>query len=250
MTEQKPEETNNGGKDAKSYESSAPAVLRVGDTPESRPAQESQQNTARNLAQQIRHTDHMIAWSTSITAILTLVLAALAVLQAYSFIESERAFLVITTVNFLRGDPTADSDGFDFVLTIKNFGKHTAAVKSLTVLPNLYVIKKELPETPNYNKIGSIKRTLPPLPPDTPATFAEHMPALPSSDALTIADILKGVLSGDYPARIFGLIEYDIGFPWPRPGQTGFCYEYIPKKERVSPATFQTCNGDKYTFTR
>jgi hypothetical protein len=64
----------------------------------------------------------MLRW-TRIVGLFTIVLAILAGVQAYSFIESERAFLTVQGVDFANGEPTIAPHGLSLVVTLKNVGK-------------------------------------------------------------------------------------------------------------------------------
>src|SRR5271167_1891828 len=149
MVEQENQKQNESGKPQNAEQSQSPSMFGTNGTPQSSDEQSKKKYNANNLAEQIRHTDHVIAWSAGITACLTLVLAIFTGLQAYSFIESERAYLIVDNIAFRHSEPTLDFDGLDLVITIKNVGKHMALVTTLDILPLFGTNHKELPNIPN-----------------------------------------------------------------------------------------------------
>ena len=177
--------------------------------------------------------------------------------QLAALIESERAFLIVGDMNFRYGDPTASPDGLNLVMIIKNVGKHVAIVKRLNVKPAFFTnpdrTKRELSDAPPYE--GSIiDRVIPPIvQSDQTIINIQSLGVRPPADQrpdMARTEMIAGVLNGDFPMRVFGFIEYHIGFPQPRDGLTGYCFEYLPEKRRVGDHRFETCNHPNYTYTR
>jgi hypothetical protein len=180
--------------------------------------------------------------------VFTGVLALSTVFQVLAFIHSERAYLIISDIRFLHSEPTADPDGYDLVMIIKNIGKHVALISELEIKPAFFVIRKTLPEIPNYN-IGTIEKVVPPIVPDKDVTVHIHAKGVTNS-TITDEERLRGVISGDIPVRVFGYVEYDIGYLSFSKGIIGFCFEYIPRGTRPDITTFETCNDKNYTYIR
>jgi len=174
-----------------------------------------------------RHETAMLRW-TRVVGFFTFVLAMVGGLQALSFVESERAYLILFDMNFPGGEPSNATGGLDIVLTIKNIGKHTATVSKIIVNPAMFIVNKELADEPTYNPTLSTVHTIPPIAPDSPLVFFAAARLPPSPAPMTDEQRLQVILSGDIPLRIWGLIEYDTGyFNWARPGRLGFCMEYV-----------------------
>src|ERR1700730_13867978 len=74
----------------------------------------------------------MLRW-TRIVAAFTVVSAAIAGLYAYSFIQSERAFLTVPDVAFANSEPSSGPNGIATIVTIENVGKHTASGINLKI---------------------------------------------------------------------------------------------------------------------
>lgn len=253
MVEQKPEEAN---KRDEQPDAGNPPVPAVGpnQAPNASGIQRGQANQGGNFAQQIKHTDHIIARSAIVTAVLTFVLAILAALQAYSFIESERAYLVVDNVAFKHIEPSLAPDGLDLVIAVKNVGKHLALVTKFAVKPLFGTQHKELPETPNYEG-GILGKVVPPIVPTGQITVNAHsmgirpLPGQRDED-VSATNIIIGVINGDIPLWIIGFLDYDLGYPWFHQGAVGYCQQYIPEKSRVGDNRFETCNSPKYTYIR
>jgi hypothetical protein len=158
-----------------------------------------------------RHELAMRHWA-KVVGVFTVVLAAVGALQTFSFIESERAFLILSDISFLTGEPSNGSKGLDVALAIKNVGKHTATVSKIVVNPGIFMINKELAEDPIYDPTKSTIGTAPPIAPEVPLVlFAEsHTPTPPAP--MTEEQRIQGILSGDTLVRVWGLVEYDTGY--------------------------------------
>jgi len=213
-----------------------------------KPPDGGQGDEVSRLEQQMGRSERGMLRSTVVTAVFTGVLTLLAFIQAYSFIESERAFLILEDLRFLHVEPTSEPDGYDLILKVKNVGKHTAIVSEFDLRPGFFVIHKTLPDVPPYDG-AKIDTLIPPVGPDEIKTINAHAIVKPSKN-ISDADRLAGVLSGDVPLRVFGFIEYDIGYPSFRSGKLGFCQEYVPISRRKNGPPFETCNHPAYTYTR
>jgi hypothetical protein len=84
-------------------------------------------------------------------AAFTSCLAIVGSIQAYAFIQSERAFLVPISAHFEGFAPSADKQ-LQLWLEIKNSGHSTARIENL----NVSYFADKLPMTPEYNKDSSI----------------------------------------------------------------------------------------------
>jgi hypothetical protein len=245
MVEQKAEEAEKGAKKNDANNPPVPPIVGIDQEPHTAGPKGRQQNNAGDLAQQIRHTDHIIAASAAITALLTLVLAIFTGLQAYSFIESERAFLVVRDIHFKHGNPTLDADGYDIVMLIENSGKHVAKVTKINLTNGFFIKKKGLPDVPPNGAL--LSKIVPPIVPGQDLTVYLHA-ELPVNLEISAVERLAGVLDGTIPLRTFGFIEYDRGYPWPWPGKIGFCQDYVPMTRREN-VSFETCDKGAYTYT-
>jgi hypothetical protein len=121
MTEQKTEEKDKAAKEGDSSDTPIPA-LGPNEAPYTNPIQCGQTKQRSSLADQIKHTDRIIARSAIITAVLTFVLVVVAGLQVYAFIESERAFFILKEIRFTYGDPTSLESSHDLTIVLKNIG--------------------------------------------------------------------------------------------------------------------------------
>ncbi len=170
-------------------------------------------------------------------------------LQWSSFVESERAFLILKDVSFAYGDPINMESRRDFTVVFRNVGKHISKVGKMEAAPIYGVIKKNLPEILAEHKSLNTKYVIPPIAPDSEVTaLAEaHRVKPPVGDSAFI----KGLLDGTIPLWFYGFVEYETGYPSLRSGKLGFCMKYIPPAERrPGMSQFRTCEYPEYTYAR
>lgn len=164
--------------------------------------------------------------------------------------ENSRAFIVFKDISYVKGEPTAGVGGRDFVMTIKNVGKHVAIVTRMDVIPFYGVVKKKLADTPQY--FNPIELIVPPIAPDSDVTINAHIANARNvaTDAPPIdsESLVKGMADGTIPAWIYGHIYYETGYQGVT-GELGFCSKFVPPNERaITPFTFLTCEYPKYTY--
>jgi hypothetical protein len=214
------------------------------------PTERAQDNQTNRLEQQMDRSERGMLHSTRVTAAFTGILTLLAGIQAYSFIESERASLYLKDISFIDKDaPSAKSGGIDFIITIRNTGKHIAEISKMNVVPFYGIKKKTLPEIPEYE--NPLALTAPPIPPDAEdrisATIRE--PGMPPP--IGRDQLIAGVRDGSIPLWVYGFVEYEIGFPWWHSGKIGFCMKFLPVDQRRGQVgDFLICDDPKYTYVR
>jgi len=197
----------------------------------------------------------MLLW-TRVVAAFTGVSAVIAGLYAaYSFIESERAFLTVPDVAFANSEPSSGPNGLAVIVTIKNVAKHTATGINIKVNSALFGVNKDLPPVP-IDENSLVKPIfIPPIAPDGTwqGIIFEVGDIKNKSDKpmKSRAELINDVIDGNIPFRAWGVIEYDLGFPSWTTGTTGFCYEFVPIKSRVIGQRFRVCdNLPKYTYAK
>lgn len=243
-------DSNDNPHDAKRQQEPAP----IDQIPIPRQPAQPNQDQISNLEQEMSRAEAgMLRWN-RVVAGLTFVLAAVGIFQAYSFVESERAFLVLKNIAFMTGEPVAGDAGTDGIVTITNVGKHVASISSLTDQSLAGIIHKTLPEVPPYATTATIAA---PIPPNSDHSIIGHHAEEKdvflsgSRDEISEDDMIKGINDGSIPLWIFGRIRYDIGFPWWRSGELGFCMQFVPKTKRAElHAAFVTCENPNYTYVR
>jgi len=202
-----------------------------------------------DLERQIgRNQKGMLRW-TAVVGIFTIVLCAFTGLQTYSFIESERAFFVLTDLQFIYGDPTGMESNRDFLIVLKNVGKHLSKVGKVEAAPIYGVVKKTLPEILATQKPPLVSYVMAPVAPDSDTKiFAEVRRTKPQ-----VADdfFMSGLRNGSIPLWFYGFVEYDIGYPSFNPGKLGFCMKYVPPSIRKPwMSMFLVCEYPQYTYTQ
>jgi hypothetical protein len=166
----------------------------------------------------------------------TAILALFAGVQAWAFIQSERAFVAPAEANFLNWPLVPRENPLIMYIEMRNSGKSTATIEELSVS-----ITHELPETPQYYEAQKV-------------AFAPIVPGGSSWRSLRFItawpqETIDKIVSGSLKFYIFGVIRYWDGFSirFLGPKATGFCFRYEPQPQ-TSPAVFETCRERAYTF--
>jgi hypothetical protein len=180
---------------------------------------------------------------TACVALFTLILAIIAGIQTWSFIESERAFI------------GPDSDGvrfaqnvmpgvkrFEMILELKNSGKSVANIEELTAV----ITHGPLTEEPLYTEAPRF--AFPPVVPNGKTARPLSFDIGPKGWSPETA---AGVTNGTLPFYFYGRVKYRDTYSWRmifNPRETGFCFLYAP--DYPGTPTFVTCREPKYTYAR
>src|ERR1700722_14047691 len=116
-----------------------------------RPTEEPAQNNQTNkLAEQMSRSERGMLRATRVMASFTVVLVIVTIFQAYSFVESERAYLTISDISFIENQPTSKPGGLDILIVLKNSGKHVAQILSVSAVPAFAFPNPAFRESPDY----------------------------------------------------------------------------------------------------
>jgi hypothetical protein len=163
MAEKEPEEINEPDEAGEPSNSPTPAAAE-NKTVLPAPANPQQESDITKLEKHMDKAEGGMLFASRVSAFFTIVLALLAFIQAISFIESERAFLLVTDVKFLKGDPSLDAGGMDLLMNVKNVGRHVASVSRFVVRPANFIFHKELAAVPSYEIGIGVEKVAPPSP--------------------------------------------------------------------------------------
>ena len=168
-------------------------------------------------------------------------------------IEINRALLVEENIGFVKGepDPADATDGLDFIVKIKNVGRHVASITGEVKITSRFgITHKELPPTPEFYDAKTVYTA--PIAPDGSVPIKVHAPGIkmissaPEPDYPTLA---RGIENGTFPFWVYGRLEYDTGYK--TTGELGFCRKFVPIFDRAKiPLTFITCNNQSYSYIR
>jgi hypothetical protein len=157
-------------------------------------------------------------------------LALIAGIQTYAFIQSERSFLVLDSIAIISPENAVP---VEISIVIKNGGKSGAQ-------GTLYISKvffKPLPDSPDYRNMEPTG-----LPPIVESGNARKTISIPLPTNVFMTDIT----SGNTPMNIYGYITYTDDFSWFGNRVTGFCATYNPRGNQSS--MFNTCKENKYFY--
>jgi hypothetical protein len=175
-----------------------------------------------------RHPDRMTRFTFGVFTF-TVVLAVAALIQAWAFIQSERAFLVLTgmqvTGGFEGGKPLITS------LTFTNSGRSPATEATV-----YYTSDIKLLPTPQYSRN---KRSVPPVASGANLTM-NFGPKTPLNE-----DEGQAIKTGKLPFYVFGYISFKDEFTLYGARQTGFCGAFD-----FQTNSFVTCDQNGYIYIR
>lgn len=182
----------------------------------------------------------MVFW-TSVVGIFTFVLSAVAFLQFWAFVQSERAFLSVTSLRIDGEFPKPGDKLIRVFFQVKNSGKSAAYANHVT----LGMALGRLPDAPYYG--NEQQRTQPPIAPEAVAFDGDEVIL---SRSITQEDI-DAVKAGTVRLSFFGFMSYtDIFQFWPLfSGKSyGFCFTYSATPTGASP--FVACPELAYTYQK
>jgi hypothetical protein len=173
----------------------------------------------------------MVRW-TRVVGVFTGVLAVVGFVQAWAFIQSERAFVSVASMSYHA--PVAPEKIAVFDLQIRNSGRSTANIKH-----NIYTVSYSIGGTPNYP--GETEVSLSPV---VPGGFIQFQIKTP-----TLADDAFNALGGQSQFFIYGRIDYEDDFSIFGLKKSGWCFVFDPKGN-PAVSQFNSCNNSKYTYSR
>lgn len=169
-----------------------------------------------------------------VTAFFTLCLAGVGIAQVYTFIVSERGFVVPIETKFTNGLVVKENP-LEISMTLKNKGKSIASIDVVEV-----AITHKLTPIPQYSTAKKI--AYPPIAPNE--TFERSFGFKTGWPQETIDQLTNGTL--DF--FIFGRIKYRDDFSWFGSRSNGFCfqYKYVPtSRSQIS----EVCSQTEYTYS-
>jgi hypothetical protein len=171
------------------------------------------------------------------TAVFTLGLATVGIAQVYTFIVSERAFIVPIETNFTNG-LVVNENPLEMWIALKNKGKSIGSIDVLEV-----AITHKLSAEPTY--LGAQKIAYPPIGPGE--RFERPMEFVTGWPQQTIDKLTHRVLD----LFLFGRVRYRDDFSWFGPRVNGFCFKYVfmPSAEG-GPHFFEPCRQTAYTYSQ
>ncbi len=181
-----------------------------------------------------RHPDRIVRFTWWVAAF-TCALAIVGFIQAWAFIQSERAFLAVVGLVMDGGPPQEGATIVRFFITIKNSGRSTASIDDGAI----NIRFGPLPKQVSYMPAPLI--AFGPITPDNPNTGPAEF-TLPHAINRADADAIK---AGTLQFSIFGFIKYSDDFTLFRDKTMGFCFYYTPKPTGSAP--YNTCVERGYT---
>ncbi|HWY61160.1 MAG TPA: hypothetical protein VNW15_04610 [Rhizomicrobium sp.] len=185
--------------------------------------------------------DDPVARLTGYIACLTLVLAIVGVIQAWAFIQSERAF-VFESLENITPFPLIHDQPLTVSISVQNAGRTEAEITGANF--TYLVTDKALPPKPAYVNGGSNA-----LPHEIAAGATYRGSFLPQAfDGKVRAsfpqEAINKIISGEIQVYIFGWIKYRDTFSIFGSKETAFCGMFIPSN--AAATQFNTCAEEAY----
>ena len=135
----------------------------------------------------------------------TFILCLIGIFQVWSFIESERAYLVVDDMSFISSEPSNAPDGFTLHMIIRNVGKHTGTTTRIRITSAVFVTRKTLKEFPTYDH-DFVGPAVPPIVANEQKHIflfeAEYVNEF-TGDIPPRDVILAGIMDGSVPMRVW-----------------------------------------------
>jgi len=186
----------------------------------------------------------MLHW-TRVVGVFTAVLAVVGLIQAWAFVESERAFVMVAVTGFGPNGFAANKK-FDIVLTVQNGGRSPAFITAVSARP---YIGNSLPDVPVYARPNGRNGTGA-MPAGGARSVSIWEPAKGNAGVWIDDYNYELINSGAAFLYVFGFLTYKDDFSIVGQRTVGFCQVYDPKNTR-GLGTFADCpDADKYIFMR
>jgi hypothetical protein len=180
----------------------------------------------------------MLRW-TRVVAVFTAVLACVGGIQAWAFMQSERASLYVN-INSIDPSPILPARPFSVRMTIVNTGRAQAFIVEQKV--KIWV-GLNLPEKPD---LTDIKYTVRGPVPAGGSRYLVNGPLSPTLTGFQIEDIGRGLLK----FYIFGYVKFTDDFTFFGPHTIGFCAIYDPAgKSPDGGLPINQCDNPNYTYS-
>jgi hypothetical protein len=185
-----------------------------------------------------RNPDRIIRFTWWVAAF-TFCLACVGMIQAWAFIQSERASLYVN-INSIEPSPILPARPFSVRMTVVNTGRSQAFIVEQKV--KIWV-GLNLPEWPD---LSDIKYTVSGPVPAGGSRFLVAGPMSPTLTGFQIEDIGRGLLK----FYIFGYVKFTDDFSFFGPHTIGFCGIYDPVvKSTDGGLSLSQCDNPNYTYS-
>ena len=168
----------------------------------------------------------------------TAVLCLVGGIQAWAFIQSERAFVFPSHLEFV--EPPAISESLPILLSLdmRNSGRSVAQVSRMVV-----AVTHQLPPTPNYEKgLDRTEVAFPPVPGNGQTTQQLYFKEW-------AAQTFREVQNGSRAFYLFGNVIYSDDYWLLGTRSSRFCFVYVANKSDPSKGNFRNCTEPQYTGT-
>jgi hypothetical protein len=179
-----------------------------------------------------------VAWFTGVLALFTFLLALVAALQLWAFVQSERAFLSVVGLSIGGTDgglPKASEPHTRVVLQMRNGGRNTAFIDRFR-FDAAYGAMGPLPQEPQY--LDEPQFGVPrPIPGDTTVPVNDGVAKTFTPDEIDGFRTSKGRFS------LYGYVKYNDAYWLFGARTTGYCFTYSSRE-----AQWTTCPEPNYTY--
>jgi hypothetical protein len=178
----------------------------------------------------------MVRWTRAV-GLFTGVLALLAAIQFWAFVQSERAFLSIPGIAIDGGLPRAGDPSPLVIMQIRNSGRSTAVLGRL-VFNQASGAMASLLQGREYKEGQSQLSTPPPIPADTTIPVRDHLQMFTQEE-------IDAIKAGKNRLAFFGYVAYTDEFWLFGSKTTGYCFTYSSTESQ-----WIDCPERDYTYVK
>ncbi|MGE0470055.1 MAG: hypothetical protein AB7L09_14370 [Nitrospira sp.] len=175
------------------------------------------------------------------------VLSVVGLLQYSAYVEAERAFLILDEIKLVHNEPSIEDGGLNFIIRVKNVGKHPGLVTKLIVVVSTGY--GTFPITPDYDRDLRGTFIVGPIASQGWATVPVEERQDEKYD-IPREEFIGAIRDGTLEFRIYGVIQYNTGYYW-LDGVTGYCLLFTPANKRVNRTqSFSSCQNENYVYAK
>jgi hypothetical protein len=181
----------------------------------------------------------MVRW-TRVVGVFTFVLTIVGGIQAWAFIQSERAAIYVELVRIFPL-PVAEKIPLSVDISLINTGRAQAFMSEIRVK---FWAGEELPKTPDYSTEFTTSGYV-------PAGHTRYMTIGPTTEPFFNWAQANDINQGAWKLYVYGFVKFIDDFSLFGAKTTGFCGVYQPSQMGHTPGTpMSQCDNENYEYSR
>jgi hypothetical protein len=176
-------------------------------------------------------------------ALFTALLFCTAAIQTWAFVQSERAFMSVATLNIPAG--LVANKPLEVAVGMRNSGRTTAFIEAFNVTIGFRKSDHSLPPDPRYEPGAELAPGN--VVPGAVAPINSHLRGIKGEPDLVLLDAdVVAINDATFILYFYGFISYRDTYSIFGDRITGYCYRYVPQPD----PRFVNCDERTYNFAR